>query len=159
MDQKYGRKGQRRRSQAPVGTGSGSPSGSPYASPTPEIGGEPRGRSMQRFSGASPVASPIRATYPKSSPLARVNEENSTAIKVETAALPVEKLVEVETPIASGDKQSKTLEALLEPVSLDDDNKENAKGGDGNANSVELMNGNAKKAIVEDDTTMKTIEI
>lgn len=159
MDQKYGRKGQRRRSQAPPGPGSGSPSGSPYASPTPEVGGEPRGRSMQRFSGASPVASPIRANYPKSSPLARVNEENSASIKVQTAALPVEKLVEVETPGASGDKQSKALEALLEPVSLVDDNKENLQGGDSTANGVELMNGNAKKAAVEDDTTMKTIEI
>jgi len=159
MDQKYGRKGQRRRSQAPAGPGTGSPSGSPYASPTPEVGGEPRGRSMQRFSGASPVASPIRATYPKSSPLARVNEENSTPIKVQTAALPVEKLVEVETPRVSGDKQSKALDALLEPVSLDDENKENAKDGVGNTNGVDLMNGNAQKASVNDDNTMKTIEI
>ncbi|KAH8597991.1 hypothetical protein B0O99DRAFT_650383 [Bisporella sp. PMI_857] len=158
MDQKYGRKGQRRRSQAPVGA-SGSPSASPYASPTAEVGGEPRGRSMQRFSGASPVASPIRANYPKSSPLARVNEENSTPIRVQTTTIPAEKLVEVETPRVSGDKQSKTLEALLEPVAIDDENKENPNTEGSDIKGLGLTNGSAKKATVEDDNTMKTIEI
>ncbi|KAG9249223.1 1,3-beta-glucan biosynthesis protein-like protein [Calycina marina] len=161
MDQKYGRKNpQRRRSQGPAAPGSGSPQASPYASPVPEAGGESRGRSMQRFSGASPVASPIRTTYPKSSPLARVNEENnSTPTKLQTA-LPVEKLVEVETPRANGDNQSNTLESLLEPISLQDDNKENIKVEDDNATQSEMKNGAVKKASVEDDdTTMKTIEI
>lgn len=163
MDQKYGRKGgaARRKSTGPA-NGTGSASASPYASPKAEIG-EPRGRSMQRFSGASPVSSPNRPNYGpgnKSSPLARVNEESSAPIKINTSHVPVEKLVEVDTPRASGDKQSKALEALLSPVSLDDDNKENAKKGDANTNGVGLMNGSLpKKATVEDDTTMKTIEI
>jgi cell wall assembly regulator SMI1 len=159
MDQKYGRKQARRRSAAPVnGNGSGSPSGSPYASPTAEVGGEPRGRSMQRFSGASPVASPNRPNYGKSSPLARVQEEGSAPIKVHTNGIKPEKLVEVETPRPSEElKATKTVDSLLDKVTLDD-NKENAKTGDPVKN-VDLVNGDAKKATVEDDSTMKTIEI
>ncbi|KAH8682993.1 hypothetical protein BGZ60DRAFT_427468 [Tricladium varicosporioides] len=159
MDQKYGRKGMRRRSAQPMnGQGSGSPAGSPYASPTAETG-EPRGRSMQRFSGASPVASPNRPNYGKSSPLARVTEETSAPIKVHADSPPAEKLVEVETPRPSEDrKPSKNLEALLEPVSLED-NKENVKAGDSPSAGLGLANGTAKKATVEDDSTMKTIEI
>jgi cell wall assembly regulator SMI1 len=96
MDQKYGRKQAKRRSVAPVnGNASGSPAGSPYASPTAEVGGEPRGRSMQRFNGASPVGSPNRPNFGKSSPLARVQEEGSAPIKVHTNGIKPEKLVEV----------------------------------------------------------------
>jgi len=159
-DQKYGRKGIRRRSTAPVnGNASGSPTGSPYASPTAEAKGEPRGRSMQRFSGASPVASPNRPNYGKSSPLARVTEENPAPIKVQTNGIHPDKLVEVETPRPSEDqKQNKALESLLAPVTLDDD-KENSKSGPLNATGLGLMSGNAKQATVEDDATLKTIEI
>ena len=159
MDQKYGRKQARRRSTAPVnGNASRSPAGSPYASPTAEVGGETRGRSMQRFSGASPVASPNRPNYGKSSPLARVQEEGSAPIKVHTNGIKPEKLVEVETPRPSEDqKGTKTMDAMLEAVSLDD-SKENAKTGD-TVKALGLVNGDAKKATVEDDTTMKTIEI
>ena len=159
MDQKYGRKQARRRSAAPAnGNTSGSPAGSPYASPTAEVGGEPRGRSMQRFSGASPVASPNRPNYGKSSPLARVQEEGSAPIKVHTNGIKPEKLVEVETPRPSEDqKTTKTLDAMLDAVTLDD-NKENAKNGEP-VKSLGLVNGDDKKATVEDDTTMKTIEI
>jgi cell wall assembly regulator SMI1 len=161
MDQKYGRRQSRRRSTGPNGTAgpsSGSPAGSPYSSPTAEVGGEPRGRSMQRFSGASPVASPNRPNYGKSSPLARVTEEGSTPVKIHTANMPVEKLVEVETPRPSEDTKAKSMEAALESVSLED-NKENSKTGVGNAASLGLTNGTPKKATVEDDTTMKTIDI
>ncbi len=160
MDQKYGRKNVRRRSAVPMnGQASGSASNSPYASPTAEVGGEPRGRSMQRFSGASPVPSPNRPNYSKSSPLARVTEESAAPIKVHTNNMKPEKLVEVETPRPSEEEKSnkKTLEALLEPVTLDDD-KENAKVGDTITKSRGLTNG-AKNATVEDETTMKTIEI
>ncbi|TVY15987.1 Glucan synthesis regulatory protein [Lachnellula arida] len=163
-DQKYGRKNNnKRRSQGPPnGQANGSPGASPYASPTAETG-EPRGRSMQRFSGASPVASPARTNYGKSSPLARVTEESSGAIKVHTNGIPVEKLVEVETPRPSEDevKKNKTLESLLEPVTLDDD-KENSKSVDLNSKpqGLGLVSGSAgKKATAEDDNTMKTIEI
>jgi cell wall assembly regulator SMI1 len=157
MDQKYGRKQPKRRSMAPVnGNASGSPGGSPYSSPTAEVG-EPRGRSMQRFSGASPVASPNRPNYGKSSPLARVQEEGSAPIKVHTNGIKSEKLVEVETPRPSEDqKTTKALDTLLERVSLDD-NKENAKSG-APEKKLDLAT-DAKKASVEDDTTMKTIEI
>ncbi|TVY58592.1 Glucan synthesis regulatory protein [Lachnellula suecica] len=165
MDQKYGRKGNKRQSRGPSnGQGSGSPIGSPYASPTAETG-EPRGRSMQRFSGASPVASPNRPNYGKSSPLSRVAEESSssTPIKIHTNGIAAEKLVEVETPRPSDDqsKQSKTLDALLEPVTLDDD-KENSKSGDSNSKpqGLGLISGTPKKATVEeDDATMKDVEI
>jgi len=49
--------------------------------------------------------------------------------------------------------------SLLEPVSLNDDNKENMKNDESNVNGLGLTNGTAKKATVEDDETMKTIEI
>jgi cell wall assembly regulator SMI1 len=160
MDQKYGRKNVRRRSQAPAGgQAPGSPSGSPYASPITEIG-EPRGRSMQRFSGASPLPSPNRPNYGKS-PLARVTEESSTPIKLHTNGIRPEKLVEVETPRPSEDrKHNKTLQSLLDPVTpiTPVDDKEIPKGVE-STKSVDLVNGTAKKATVEDDTTMKTIEI
>jgi cell wall assembly regulator SMI1 len=167
-DQKYGRKvksGPRRRStaQSGIADANGSPTGSPYASPTAESG-EPRGRSMQRFSGASPVASPARANYSKSSPLARVAEENSAPIKVQTngippaSGIPSAKLLELDSPRPSEDQKQKTLESLLEPVTLDD-NKENTKLGDINSEEKTVLNGNTKKATVEDDTAMKTIEI
>ncbi|EPE29902.1 hypothetical protein GLAREA_01062 [Glarea lozoyensis ATCC 20868] len=161
MDQKYGRRQSRRRSTGPNGTAGpagSSPGGSPYASPTAEVGGEPRGRSMQRFSGASPVPSPNRPNYGKSSPLARVTEEGSTPSKIQTVNMPIEKLVEVETPRPSEDTKAKTLDTALESVSLED-NKENSNAGDANTTSLGLANGTAKKATVEDDTTMKTIEI
>jgi len=159
MDQKYGRKQAKRRSAPPPnGNASGSPAGSPYASPTAEVGGEPRGRSMQRFSGASPVASPNRPNYGKSSPLARVQEEGSAPIRVHTNGIKPEKLVEVETPRPSEDqKTTKTVDAMLETVTLDD-NKENAKAEDP-VKPLKIITGEPKKASVEDDTTMKTIEI
>ncbi|KAG9235290.1 1,3-beta-glucan biosynthesis protein-like protein [Amylocarpus encephaloides] len=163
MDQKYGRRAMKRRSVAPGASGPsgsvGSPAGSPYASPTAEVGGEPRGRSMQRFSGASPVASPNRPNYGKSSPLARVTEESSTPVKIHTANIPAEKLVEVETPRPSEDqKGNKTLEALLEPVSLEE-NKEDNPAKEPSDTGLGLTNGSAKKATVKDDAAMKTIDI
>lgn len=167
MDQKYGRKNNnnnRRKSNVPAnGQASGSPLNSPYASPTAETNGEPRGRSMQRFSGASPVASPNRPNYGKSSPLARVTEERAAPIRVHTNGIKPEKLVEVETPRPSDDvrsspEQKKTLESLLEPVSLEDD-KENTTNGDVAVKTTSLTNGAPPKATVEDDSTMKTIEI
>ncbi|KAI9049543.1 hypothetical protein LZ554_006571 [Drepanopeziza brunnea f. sp. 'monogermtubi'] len=165
VDQKYGRKNVRRKAPASMNGQSGiSPINSPYSSPTAETSGEPRGRSMQRFSGASPVSSPNRPNYGKSSPLARVQEERlPPPIKVHTNGLKHEKLVEVETPRPSEDtretqKQTKALESLLQSATLDDDNKENKKV-ELNVQTTELTNGALKKATVEDDTTMKTIEI
>ena len=158
-DQKYGRKNNnRRRSQGPpAGPAGGSPIGSPYASPIAESG-ESRGRSMQRFSGASPVASPHRPSYGKSSPLARVTEEGAVPIKVHTNGIRPEKLVEVETPRPSEDrKQNRTLDSLLEPFTPVD--KENGKDEVALGESLALSKGVAKQATAEDETTMKTIEI
>jgi hypothetical protein len=87
-----------------------------------------------------------------------VKEETSAPIKVHTNGIKPAKLVDVETPRPSEDQKSnKTLESLLEPVSLDDD-KENTKAGSSNLKKV-MTNGSAKKATVEDDNTMKTVEI
>lgn len=167
-DQKYGRKQpMRRKSMQPNGTsnnGRASPTGanSPYASPTAEVG-EPRGRSMQRFSGASPVSSPNRPNYSKSSPLARVAEESNTPIKIHTNGVSNinGKLVEVATPVtprgSDDEKRLPVLETLMEPTTLDDD-KENKKSGDGNMSAV-APKGSPKKGIEVDDTAMKTIEL
>ncbi len=78
MDQKYGRKGPRRRpgSMTPPGR-----TGSPYGSPTEE-----RGRSPQRFPtrGSTSTQSP-RGAIGKPSPLAQVSEENAGP-KIHTGA-------------------------------------------------------------------------
>jgi cell wall assembly regulator SMI1 len=158
-DQKYGRRNVKRRPAAPSSPKpGGSPLASPYASPAAEMNMEPRGRSMQRFSGASPVSSPNRPNYSKSSPLARVTEEGGVMpIKINTngSSNLSGKLVEVSTPRASDEeKRSKTLESLLEPVTLED-NKENAKAGD----SVKPINGSVQKQATVEDDSMKTIEI
>ncbi|RDW70334.1 hypothetical protein BP5796_08731 [Coleophoma crateriformis] len=160
MDQKYGRKQSRRRSAPPNAHGSGSsPSQSPYASPTAEVGGEPRGRSMQRFSGASPVASPHRTNFGKPSPLAKVTEESAstTPIRLETSGLGAGKLVEVETPRPSTDVKTDiktTDKSLIEAATPVDDDKENNQKG------AAVVNGISKQpTIEEDESAMKTIEI
>jgi hypothetical protein len=153
----------RRRSMASPMNGSlkanGSPTGSPYTSPVAETG-EPRGRSMQRFSGASPVASPNRPNYAKSSPLARVNEEAPTPIKVHTSDLLNGKLVEVGTPRPSEDgKGIKALETLLEPITPDD-HREDSKLVGFPSKDLGLVNrGGNKQATVEDGIGMKAIDI
>ncbi|EHL03794.1 putative Glucan synthesis regulatory protein [Glarea lozoyensis 74030] len=129
MDQKYGRRQSRRRSTGPNGTAG--PAGS---SP-----------------GGSPYASPTAEVGGEP-------QEGSTPSKIQTVNMPIEKLVEVETPRPSEDTKAKTLDTALESVSLED-NKENSNAGDANTTSLGLANGTAKKATVEDDTTMKTIEI
>ena len=160
-DQKFGRKGGRRRSTPPVSANaSGSPAGSPYASPSAELG-EPRGRSMQRFSGASPVASPHRPNYGKLSPLARVTEESTAPIKVHTSGIPTAKLVEVDSPRPIEEqKQSKVLESLLEPVTLED-SKDETKSKEAPVEAATLIDDGdgSKQATVEDETAIKTIGI
>ncbi|KAI9810275.1 MAG: Cell wall assembly regulator, partial [Thelocarpon impressellum] len=92
MDQKHGRKGPRRKPNAP---GAGSPQGrrSPSGSPTTSTAEPERGRGVQRLGGAAPAAS---------SPLARVAEESLVAGNGPSRAPPTvakpEKLVEVATP-------------------------------------------------------------
>lgn len=115
MDQKYGRGAQARankRRSAPPTTAGSAPS-SPY-SPPAEPNGEVRGRSLNRLSGSSPLASPMRPGHGKASPLARVTEEAAASqeLKANGAAKP-EKLVEVETPRVSGEESSAPRLAAL----------------------------------------------
>lgn len=113
MEQKYGRRApSKRRSMGPKPSSPlGSRSSSPYGS-----GGESegRGRSMQRLSGSSPLASPRPGAgpgYGKATPLSRVTEE--TAIpELADAYIQPEKLVEVETPRHSQDSKTPTVTSI-----------------------------------------------
>ncbi|CAD6501685.1 BgTH12-01935 [Blumeria graminis f. sp. triticale] len=156
MDRKYGRKGARRKltSLATHTQTAGSPVLSPYTSPTTE-NGESRGRSMQRFMGASPVSSPNRPSFGKS-PLSRVTEETSLPLKNLTNDRKSEILVEVETPRPSEDEKSNMLGGLLETVDLDTRKKQKSIGI--KITSIEVPNGAVKSSTIE-DTTMKTVEI
>lgn len=137
MDQKYGRKGPRRR-PANLNTHAhpGSRSGSPYGSPT-----EDRGRSPIRFSNRGPASSSPRGGAGKPSPLAQVSEDDSAPKPLHTKSMlateipppPPQsngKLVEVETPIISNDDPKKPVLGLTMPtipaaVLHDGRNKEN----------------------------------
>ena len=136
MDQKYGRKGPRRR------PGTNSPNGrtgSPYGSPTDE-----RGRSPQRFPNrASTMTQSPRGAIGKPSPLAQVSEENAgpkihtgsdanrDAFAHNTAASERDgNLVELGSPIGPNDglKQEqlgKVMEADIPGVLSSATNKEN----------------------------------
>lgn len=157
MDQKYGRRGTRRKlpSQSINCLSAGSPTSSPYTSPTTETG-ETRGRSMQRFSGSSPVASPNRPNFTKS-PLASVTEESSQSVKNHQNGINSEKLVELETPRPSEDEKSnKMLEVLLESVPLGEDRA--PKHVDVKIAEMGVKSMREKISALEDET-MKTIAI
>ncbi|KAK3308078.1 uncharacterized protein B0T15DRAFT_549971 [Chaetomium strumarium] len=149
-DQKYGRTAAKRKSMAPAG--SLSAPNSPYANPT-EPGGEPRGRSMQRLSAISPIPSPIRPGYGKSSPLARVAEEGA-ATSPTVGLKPGEKLVEVDTPRHSNEENKETAPRLPDlangEASADETKPETQANGSTTANG---------KQPAEESETMKTIEI
>lgn len=135
MDQKYGRKGPRRRpGNINTQVHPGSQSGSPYGSPT-----EDRGRSPIRFSNRGAVSSSPRRGMGKPSPLAQVSEDGSTPKPVHTKSMlameipppqPNGKLVEVETPIlGNGDPKKPdfglAMPAIPAAVLHDGRNKEN----------------------------------
>ncbi|KAI1853714.1 hypothetical protein JX265_003953 [Neoarthrinium moseri] len=154
MDQKHGRgaKAAAKRKSMVVGKGAASPTASPYASPV-DTNGEARGRSLHRLSSPSPLVSPNRPGYGKSSPLARVTEEGTTSALIEPAlvtnGLPAAKLVEVETPLAADEAKP----SLLDKAPNGDDagkGKENVK--------VETTPAD-KKDTEEVEEGMKTIEI
>ncbi|OIW29521.1 cell wall assembly and cell proliferation coordinating protein [Coniochaeta ligniaria NRRL 30616] len=156
-DQKYARRAPRRRPAGPNGAASPTGSSSPYASPV-DANGDTRGRSMQRLSANSPVASPIRLGHGKqSSPLARVAEEASVPLVQSTAdglLSPGENLVEVETPRPSDELNKAPRLAALENGEASEVN------GSSSPLAVEkkpLTNG--KQPALEDTDTMKTIEI
>lgn len=107
MDQKYGRTAKstaKRRSGVPGGAAS--PGGSPYSSPV-DGNGDVRGRSLQRLSTPSPLVSPARIGFGKSSALARVAEESvNLEPKLVTNGIKEAKLVEVETPKTENDAKA-----------------------------------------------------
>ncbi|KAI0122856.1 SMI1/KNR4 family protein [Xylariales sp. AK1849] len=157
MDQKNGRGAKaaaKRKSVVP--RGAASPTSSPYAGPI-DANGEARGRSLQRLSSpsplsvSSPLASPSRPGYGKSSPLARVTEESTTSALIEpklvTNGIKPPKLVEVETPRLDGSE--KPLSQLVNGDAKGK-GKENAKI------EVAAVNGKQPEGIEE---AMKTIEI
>ncbi|CAM1508211.1 Fc.00g050590.m01.CDS01 [Cosmosporella sp. VM-42] len=152
MDQKYGRRAAKRRSMAPPGAKAGSPLGSrstsPYASPVEN--GDARGRSMQRLNGSSPLTSPMRPPYGKTTPLTRVTEE-STIPELASANIQPEKLVEVETPRQSDEHKPNRVGTLprVESDLLKDLNKDKE-------NLAPRMNGKQPETA---DESMKTIEI
>ncbi|ORY71736.1 glucan synthesis regulatory protein [Pseudomassariella vexata] len=151
MDQKYGR-GARASAKRKSMVGSvASPTGSPYSGPV-DGPGEVRGRSLQRLSSPSPLSSPIRPGYGKSSPLARVNEEGSGSAsgpalpepKLVTNGIKTTKLVEVDTP--RPDDEVKSL-----PNGTD-----TGKGKENATLEAPAMNGNHAEGL---EDAMKTIEI
>ncbi len=121
MDQKYGRKGPRRRPGNPnPQVHPGSPSGSPYGSPT-----EDRGRSPIRYPNHGGHSSSPRGGMGKPSPLAQVSEDGPTpkpphaksmlATEIPRAQ-PDGKLVEVETPLIGNDDPKKPTWELAMPA-------------------------------------------
>ncbi|KAK7749448.1 Cell wall assembly regulator [Cytospora paraplurivora] len=152
VDQKYGRGAQaaKRKSAPPrPGPSGASPTpGSPYSNPA-EPNGEVRGRSLNRLSGSSPLASPMRPGYGKASPLARVTEEASLQeAKASNGLAKPEKLVEVETPRVSGEENAAPrLAALTKGETSDSTDSESPSA-----------KANGKQPMVTDEA-MKEIEI
>lgn len=142
MDQKYGRKGPRRKpgndSSANSNNRRSTSGGSPYGSPNEE-----RGRSPNRFPSRAQDSLSPRGPMGKSSPLAKVSEEIPAPIAIhtggdanldpfatETAASERNgRLVEITTPIEGDDiSRQKSLGAVMDAVIIqDDDDKENKK--------------------------------
>lgn len=152
MDQKYGRTAAKRKSVAPGGGSLSAPT-SPYASPS-DSNGEPRGRSMQRLNTISPIPSPIRPGYGKSSPLARVAEESANS---PTAAKTGEKLVEVETPRQSNEESKDAAPRLAALANGDAVTSPSAESKpEIQINGTAVSNGKQPAADID---TMKTIEI
>jgi cell wall assembly regulator SMI1 len=108
-DQKYGRRGPKRRSQQPAGLNTNvvAQNGrhSPYSSPT--IGNEDRGRSPQRFS-KGPSGSPRHAV---GSPLARVQEEIAQPQAVRPGGDVVRDFAQIAEAVSDGKKREKLVDA------------------------------------------------
>ncbi|KHO00298.1 Glucan synthesis regulatory protein [Metarhizium album ARSEF 1941] len=149
MDQKHGRRpGPNKRQSVAAGktcSPLGSRSASPYGSPV-ESNGDARGRSLQRLSASSPLASPMRTGGYGRNPLSRVTEESAFP-EVPSAEIEPSTLVEVETP---GESREAGLRITMiartgSGVLQDKENDVPAK-----------MNGKAPATM---DDTLKTIEI
>ncbi|CAJ2508033.1 Uu.00g092190.m01.CDS01 [Anthostomella pinea] len=147
MDQKHGRtaKSAAKRKSNITG-GATSPGSSPYASPA-DANGEARGRSLHRLSSPSPLVSPARPGFGRSSPLAKVTEEGGFPEPTIVAnGIKQPRLVEVETPLSSSDTQAPKF-----PTGAETQGKEpsSSKGENG------LLNGHSDEL----EEAMKTIEI
>ncbi len=135
VDQKYGRRGSKRKPQAPPGLNTNlngkSSRDSPYTSPA--VSNDERGRSPHRFS-RGPNASPRQQV---GSPLARVNEEIIAPIPVRnggdivkdfataaeaTQPSKAEKLVDLPTPVEPVKKKEKLVDAPT-PMTATDEKK------------------------------------
>ncbi|KAK4460848.1 hypothetical protein QBC42DRAFT_271468 [Cladorrhinum samala] len=162
-DQRHGRTAQKRRSMAPRPTSTSAPT-SPYANPADQ-NAEPRGRSMQRLSTASPMASPNRPGYGKASPLARVQEELPLSASGSNAVTAGENLMELVTPRHSGEESKENAPRLAalaangEAGSPEAANKEVKKDSQTNGSTTAASPATSKQTAVEDETAMKTIEI
>ncbi|MCJ1227045.1 Cell wall assembly regulator [Toensbergia leucococca] len=114
MDQKYGRKGPKRKpgnfTGGTANVRSRSNHGSPYGSPT-----EDRGRSPQRFSTRGPSSSSPRGNI--SSPLAKVSEETPAPISIHTGGDANRETVARDFPASERDT---TLVEIISPVFNDE---------------------------------------
>jgi hypothetical protein len=140
-DQKYGRRGPKRKPQGSLGLNTAvngkSPRDSPYSSPT--ASNDERRRSPHRFSHG-PNSSP---RHQVSSPLARVNEEIdapiparaggdvikdfATAVADTGNSAKPDKLVDAPTPVEVSTKKEKLIDAPT-PVTAADDRKKEFAG-------------------------------
>jgi cell wall assembly regulator SMI1 len=157
MDQKYGRRVQKRRPPPPTnGAASPARSASPYGNGL-DGSAESRGRTQQRVPGSSPLASPIRpgtgGAFGRSSPLARVTEETPVLPSLQTSGIKPPKLVEVDTPKPGGN-ESPQLSALAGRERRESKGKENA---DPVLRSIKANGKQPMRSSIEE--SMKTIEI
>ena len=118
MDQKYGRKGPRRKSATDHRSTS---VGSPYGSPT----NEERGRSPNRFPGRGPNSSSPRRTMGKSSPLAKVSEETPAPIAIHTGGDANSDPFATETAVS--ERNGRLLGAMT-PTEGDDESRQKILG-------------------------------
>lgn len=128
MDQKYGRKGPKRRPMQGSDNGQNAGSNvngpSPYGSP--RTSNEERGRSPHRFPLKVPTPSSPRGIISKSSPLARVSEDNRAPVPVHTNSEDSSK-----DSIATGSSPSEVSGELLEvatPRASDDEQRQKGPG-------------------------------
>ena len=123
MDQKYGRKGPRRRHMNGSDANSNFNGPSPYGSP--RTSNEERGRSPQRFPLKVPTPSSPRGTVGKSSPLARVSEENRAPVPVHTSEDASTDSPATETPLSEADKE---LVEVATPRVSDEEKRQKESG-------------------------------
>jgi hypothetical protein len=178
-DQKYGRKGpKKRRSGQPLRINSQVPAGSqangysPYGSPT--SASEDRGRSPQRFTsnGKAPATSSPRAHV--SSPLARVTEESGaspqsqkgpTSIDTAMASPPAahtDKLIALDSPVVQSTATMETLGKAEDGKPKTSNLQNNTVADDEEEISKKVANASlndSTQAGAADDGEMKTVEI